>query len=232
MPSVRATIDRNLAILRDRMQRACDRCGRRPETVKLMAVTKRFPLEFAAEAHAAGLTLLGENRVQEGVEKIREAAFPARWELIGHLQSNKAQLAAQHFDRIQSVDSLKLARRLDRFAGESGKRLPILLQINTGRDPGKFGLEVEQVENVLEKILQLDSIQVDGFMTIAPLPPLMDTAKRAFDALRLLRDQLAGRLGESFTELSMGMSFDLEAAIEAGSTCVRVGTGIFGERPV
>ncbi|MCB1123515.1 MAG: YggS family pyridoxal phosphate-dependent enzyme, partial [Verrucomicrobiae bacterium] len=202
------------------------------EEVKLMAVTKRFPLQIAAEAYACGLTLLGENRVQEGVEKISQANFPARWELIGHLQSNKAQLAVQYFDRIQSVDSLKLANRLGRFARESGKTIPILLQINTGHDPGKFGMEVQDVDSLLEEVLKLESVQVEGFMTIAPLPPQSDTAKKAFEDLRLLRDRLSESFGRNFPELSMGMSFDLEAAIEAGSTCIRVGTGIFGERPV
>lgn len=196
-----------------------------------MAVTKRFPLEVAASAVDAGLTLLGENRVQEGVEKIKHADFAARWELIGHLQSNKAPLAAEHFDRIQSVDSVKLARRLARFAEEIGKKLPILLQVNTGEDPGKFGFATKEVQPALESLLQLDSLQVDGLMTIAPLPPNRDTAKSAFDALRDLRDRLAESMDHTMPELSMGMSYDLEAAIAAGSTCLRVGSALFGQRP-
>jgi len=197
-----------------------------------MAVTKRFPIEVAASAVKAGLTLLGENRVQEGVDKIQRADFEASWELIGHLQSNKAQLAAEHFDRIQSVDSVKLANRLDRFSAEAGKPLPILLQVNTGKDPGKFGFSVEETEAALEKVLELSSLKVEGLMTIAPLPARLDTAREAFDHLRNLRDALVAKTGQSMPELSMGMSFDLEAAIEAGSTCIRVGSGLFGERPV
>lgn len=196
-----------------------------------MAVTKRFPLEVAKMAVNEGLHLLGENRVQEAVEKIQQADFKARWELIGHLQSNKAQLATQHFDAIQSVDSVKLARRLDRFANEAEKTLSILLQVNTGEDPGKSGFTVDTTESSLEKILELKSIQVSGFMTIAPLPSAMDTAKSAFDELRLLRDQMSQSFGQPFSELSMGMSFDLEAAIESGSTCIRVGSALFGHRP-
>ena len=197
-----------------------------------MAVTKRFPLEVAESAAKAGLTLLGENRVQEAIDKIKQATFEARWELIGHLQSNKAQLAAEHFDGIQSVDSVKLARRLNRFSEEAGKQLPVLLQVNTGEDPGKFGFSTEETEAALETALEFTSLKVEGFMTIAPLPATLESAKAAFDELRELRDRLAQKTGTDLSELSMGMSFDLEVAIRAGSTCIRVGSALFGERPV
>ena len=222
----------NLATLNERIEQACMASGRSREAVKLMAVTKRFPLEVAASAVEAGLTLLGENRIQEAVEKIEKAPFHARWELIGHLQSNKAQLAAKHFDAIQSVDSIKLARRLDRFAGEFGKVLPILLQVNTGEDAGKFGFKTEHTETAMEQILHLPSIKVEGLMTIAPLPSTLESAKVAFDKLRELRDRLAEKTARDLPELSMGMSGDLEPAIAAGSTCIRVGSALFGQRPV
>ena len=222
----------NLATLNRRIDQACQRAGRPREAIKLMAVTKRFPLQVAQAAVDARLTLLGENRVLEGVDKIHRASFQARWELIGHLQSNKARLAAQHFDAVQSVDSVKLARRLDRFSGELGKQLPILLQVNSGEDPGKFGFSTDETEAALSQILEFPALQVEGLMTIAPLPSTLESAKRAFDQLRVLRDQLQESSGRSLPELSMGMSGDLEAAIEAGSTCIRVGSALFGQRPV
>ena len=221
----------NLARLRERIEQSCQNSKRSPLEVKLMAVTKRFPLAVAKEAVKVGLTLLGENRVQEGVEKIKQADFKARWELIGHLQSNKAHLAVQYFDAIQSVDSVKLAKRLDRFAREAGKVLPILLQVNTGKDPGKFGFSEIEAEEVISQLLDLQSLQIDGLMTIAPLPPSLNTAQAAFEGLRNLRDRLSEKTGKALPELSMGMSFDLEAAIASGSTCIRVGSGLFGPRP-
>lgn len=232
MPHSVEKLEANLATLNARIDAACAQSGRHRNTVKLMAVTKRFPLEVAASAVASGLTLLGENRIQEAVEKIKTADFKARWELIGHLQSNKAQLAANHFDAIQSVDSVKLARRLDRFAREGEKRLPILLQVNTGADPGKFGFQTEATESALHQILELESLTVEGLMTIGPLPSTPESAKAAFYKLRDLRDQLTEKIGHPLPELSMGMSGDLESAIEAGSTCIRVGSALFGQRPV
>lgn len=221
----------NLEVLKERIGKACVASGRHIEDITLMAVTKRFPLEVAAKAVDSGLPVLGENRVQEGIEKIQKASFRARWELIGHLQSNKAKMAVQYFDRIQSVDSLKLAKRLDRFANESGKKMPILLQVNTGEDPAKFGLSLDETEAVLHEILKLDSLKVEGIMTIAPMPPNLNTAKASFVKLRKLRNALARSSGQSLPELSMGMTFDLEAAIEAGSTCIRIGSALFGKRP-
>lgn len=221
----------NLARLRDRIGSACEKCGRSPDSIDLMAVTKGFPLEVAATAVGAGLTTLGENRVQEGVAKIGEANFPANWELIGHLQSNKAQLAVKCFQRIQSVDSVKLAKRLNRMAAANRKKLPILLQINTGEDPGKFGFRTEETEAVLHRLLGQESLVVQGLMTIAPAPPELDSARQSFETLRRLRDRLEERLAIQLPELSMGMTFDLEPAIAAGSTCLRVGTGLFGPRP-
>jgi PLP dependent protein len=226
------SLTKNLGTLNERIEAACKQSDRPREAVKLMAVTKRFPLEIAASAVQAGLSLLGENRIQEAVEKIQKATFDARWELIGHLQSNKAQLAVQHFDAIQSVDSLKLARRLNRFSEEIGKELPILLQVNTGEDPGKFGFNTAETEGALEQILDLEALKVEGLMTIAPLPATLESAKAAFESLRKLRDQLTENTGNPLPELSMGMSGDLEAAIAEGSTCIRVGSALFGQRPV
>jgi PLP dependent protein len=232
MSNPREVFATNLKTLRHRIETACTQSSRLTTDVQLMAVTKRFPLDIARMATKEGLHLLGENRVQEAVEKIAHADFDARWELIGHLQSNKAQIAAQYFDAIQSLDSVKLANRLNRFSSELGKTLPVLIQVNTGNDPGKSGFAVNTTEAALESILELSSIKVEGFMTIAPLPADLDTAKAAFSELRSLRDRISQVFGLPLPSLSMGMSFDLEAAIEAGSTCIRVGSALFGERPI
>ena len=212
---------------------ACARAGRTPNEVELLAVTKTHGSWAADYAARYGLRGVGENRVQEGVEKRPQAAVGGslRWELIGHLQSNKAKLAATTFDRIQSVDSVRLLERLGRAAAELGRRLPVLLQINAGRDPAKFGAELEDAPALLEAALRQEHLRVDGLMTIAPLSRDPAVAERTFATLRELRDALAGKFDVALPELSMGMSGDLAAAVRAGSTQVRVGTALFGARP-
>ncbi len=221
--------------LRARIAAACAAVGRAPDDVELLAVTKTHPVAAADFAARYGLRGVGENRVQEAVEKRAQTSAPLRWELIGHLQSNKARLAAQHFDRIQSVDSEKLLRHLDRAAAELGRKLPVLLQINAGDDPAKFGADLADAPRLLDAALACAHLQIDGFMTIAPLgADAAETAAhaaRTFANLRTLRDDLAARTGRPFRELSMGMTGDLEAAVAAGSTIVRVGTALYGERP-
>ena len=209
---------------------ACVRAGRNPEEVGLLAVTKNHPPAAAEYAARFGLPAVGENRVQEGVDKRAATTAEVRWELIGHLQSNKAKLAATHFDRIQTVDSEKLLRLLDRAASEVGKILPVLLQINAGRDPAKFGAELEDAPRLLDAALAQSHLKVEGFMTIAPLSDDTSVATRTFTTLRELRDRLAGETGALLPELSMGMSSDFAMAIAAGSTLVRVGTALYGER--
>lgn len=209
---------------------ACAAAGGDPAGVQLLAVTKNHPAAAADYAARYGLRAVGENRVQEAVAKRPLATLPLQWELIGHLQSNKARVAAQHFDRIQSVDSTKLLDHLDRAAAELGKTLPVLLQINAGRDPAKFGAELEDAPRLLEHALTRMHLRVDGFMTIAPLSDDPDVARRTFATLRELRDRLAAQTGAALRELSMGMSGDFPAAIAAGSTVVRVGTALFGAR--
>ncbi len=195
-----------------------------------MAVTKHHPLEVAAMAFEHGLTNLGENQVKEAVDKITTSTFKAKWELIGHLQSNKTRLAVTHFHRIQSVDSTNLASKLNNIATELDRKLPILLQVNTGKDPGKHGLSIEDSTKAVDVILQLEHLKLEGLMTIAPYPSNSDTAKQAFTQLRILRDDLQQTFNHPLPELSMGMTSDLEEAIEAGSTCIRIGTALFGTR--
>jgi pyridoxal phosphate enzyme (YggS family) len=216
--------------IRAEISRACAAAGRRPEEVELMAVTKTHPAAAVDYAARYGLRSVGENRVQEGVEKRAQSTAAICWELIGHLQSNKARLAAQHFDRVQSADSEKLLNHLDRAAAELGKTLPVLLQVNAGRDPAKFGAELEDAPRLLDVALAKKNLRVDGFMTIAPLSADPDVAVRTFATLRELRDRLAAETGAPLRELSMGMSGDFAAAIAAGSTLVRVGTALFGAR--
>lgn len=209
---------------------ACRRAGRSPDEVELLAVTKNHPPLAAEYAARYGLRAVGENRVQEGIDKRARCPAPVAWELIGHLQSNKARLAAAHFDRIQSVDSIKLLNHLDRAAAEQNRVLPILLQINAGNDPAKFGADPAEADRLLGHALGKPALRVDGLMTIAPLSDDPAVAERTFANLRNLRDSLATRHGTPLRELSMGMSGDLEAAIAAGSTMVRIGTALFGER--
>lgn len=213
-----------------RIAALCHAAGRNPAEVTLLPVTKTHPPAAAEYAQRYGLHAVGENRVQEAMEKRPLVPGNLRWELIGHLQSNKAKLAVAHFERVQSVDSFKLLDALDRAAGDQGKKLPILLQINAGQDPAKFGAEPEMAAALLESALQKSHLQVDGLMTIAPLSDDPAVARRTFAALRNQRDQLAAQFGVALRELSMGMTGDLEAAIAEGSTVVRVGTGLFGPR--
>lgn len=224
------TFETNLAVVRSRIEQACMACGRAVDTVQLLPVTKNHPVDAVLYAQRSGLTAVGENRVQEARGKQAQTEIKIRWELIGHLQSNKAKEAVAVFDRIQSVDSLKLLKRLDRLAEEAGKTLHLLLQCNTGEDPNKSGFQVEAMDEALETALSCRSLIVDGLMTIAPLDDDLAVAQEAFEALRGLRDRLAAKFSVVLPELSMGMTGDLEVAIAAGSTQIRVGTALYGAR--
>ena len=219
-----------VAKITSRIAAACASAGRNPSEVELLAVTKTHPATAVEYAARYGLRAVGENRVQEAAPKRAECDVSIAWELIGHLQSNKARLAAEHFDRVQSVDSAKLANHLSRAAEGLGKKLPILLQVNAGNDPAKFGADPESTAALLETALSHDSLQVDGLMTIAPLSDDDDVARHTFENLRTIRDTLASQFARPLPVLSMGMSGDLDIAIAAGSTQVRVGSALFGHR--
>jgi len=219
------------------MAAAARQAGRVAAEIELLPVTKTHPAAAAEYVARYGLLGVGENRVQESAEKrgqTTSAARSLRWELIGHLQTNKAKLAAQHFDRIQSVDRDKLIQHLGRAATELDKVLPILLQINAGQDPAKFGAELEDAPRLLEDALAQKYLRVEGLMTIAPLgaTPAETSAhaERTFANLRMLRDDLTSRYHTPLPTLSMGMTGDFGLAIAAGSTLVRVGTALFGAR--
>jgi PLP dependent protein len=213
-----------------RIAKACAAAGRDPAGVELLAVTKSQPALAAEFAGRYGLRAVGENRVQEAVPKRAEATAKVAWELIGHLQSNKARLAVLHFDRIQSADSPRLLEIIDREAAALGKAMPVLLQVNAGLDPAKSGVEPDGAPRLVAAALGLRNLRVDGLMTIAPLSGGIDAARRAFARLRELRDRLSVETGAPLRELSMGMSADMDAAVAEGSTIVRVGTALFGER--
>jgi hypothetical protein len=224
-------IRENMERVLSRIRIACEKSGRSPDEVLLMAVSKTQPFEVVAAAIQAGLRNLGENRVQEAVEKKEAISLEASWELIGHLQTNKARLAVTHFDRIQSVDRLKLIQALDRHCHELGReRLPVLLQVNAGDDPAKFGTTVDNAEGLAEAIVGTPHLQLDGLMTVPPLDQDRMVARKCFARLCKLRDKLRVNLGQSLDVLSMGMSGDFEEAIAEGSTLIRVGTALFGSR--
>jgi pyridoxal phosphate enzyme (YggS family) len=229
-------ISENVAGVRERVAEAARRAGRRPEEIALLAVSKTHPPERIREAHAAGLRLFGENRVQEFAGKAGAMAdlAGAEWHMIGHLQTNKAGKAAELFGAVDSVDSVKLAEKLDAAARALSKTLSVLIEINVGGEAAKSGLASDSPE--LEELLlvapRLEALEFRGLMTVPPVTDNPDEARPYFRKLRELRDAIAARKlrAVGMDLLSMGMSHDFEVAIEEGSTCVRVGTAIFGER--
>ncbi len=217
-------IAENLASVRQRIDAACQRAGRSPGDVTLVGVSKGATAQAVAEACAAGLTDVGENRVQEAVVKIEAVSILSHqptWHLIGHLQTNKAKTATRLFDILHSVDSLRLAQALSRRASEI---LPVLLEVNVAQDAAKFGFAPEEVTSALAAIAALPNLDVRGLMTIAPLTDDPETSRPVFRRLRELGDAL------NLAELSMGMTGDFEVAIEEGATMIRVGRAIFGPR--
>jgi pyridoxal phosphate enzyme (YggS family) len=227
----------SLKAVLERITAACTRIGRDAISVRLMAVSKTFPAEAIREAHSAGQRLFGENRVQEWADKRAALADLADLEmhLIGHLQSNKTGKAAQIFDALDSVDSLKLLERLnDAAKNRPGNVLPVLIEINVGGEEAKSGVAPNspELDQMLSAAARLTNIEICGLMTIPPFTDNPEDARGYFRQLRELRDRIAKRnlARVRMDELSMGMSHDFEVAIEEGSTCVRVGTAIFGER--
>lgn len=226
----------NVARIRERIASAAYRAGRNPDEVNLMTVSKTHPPELIREAYHAGVRIFGENRVQEFSGKAAALADlkDAKWHLIGHLQSNKAARAAELFSAIDSVDSLKLAEKLNLSASALGKHLDVLVEINVGGEAAKSGLASNspELKDLLSAAPRLNHLEFRGFMTIPPFTENPEDARPYFRQLRKLRDEVALRKLPSISMgvLSMGMSHDFEIAIEEGSTCVRVGTAIFGER--
>ena len=218
--------------VRGRIDAACRRVGRDPAEVEIVAVTKTHGAEVVAEAWNAGLAIVGENKVQEAAWKKPASMTGPSWHLIGHLQSNKVRHALELFDFIHSVDSAKLADRINQVADEMGASPRILLEVNVSCEKSKSGLKPEEVRGVLEHIAaECPRVTVEGLMTMAPFSENPENARPFFRRLRELRDELERALGIGLPRLSMGMSGDYEVAVEEGATWVRLGTVLFGERP-
>lgn len=221
------TFAERLERVEQRIAAACEKAGRPRASVRLLAVSKTKPPEAVREAADCGLRLFGENRIQEAQSKIPMCPAGLEWHLIGHLQSNKAKVAARLFQMVHSVDSLKLLQALEQHAGTT---LPVLLQVNVSGEAAKFGMKPEEVAGVIEAANRMAKCEVHGLMTIPPFAPDPEKTRVHFSNLRNLRDRLEDETGTPLPELSMGMSHDLEVAIEEGSTWVRIGTDLFGSR--
>jgi len=223
----------NLEEIHNRIDAAASKAGRDPERVRLVAVSKKVEVELLREAQACGQRLFGENYLQEAEAKIGELGPGFEWHFIGHLQSNKAAQAAGLFDLVETVDRLKVAAALDRSLAGSGRILPVLLQVNIGREPQKSGVLPEEAEGLLKKLQELPNLEVRGLMV---MPPFLDEAEAVRPFFRSTRE-LAAKLADQGllpptgeVELSMGMSGDYQVAVEEGATLVRVGTALFGAR--
>ena len=227
-------IARNVQLVRERMAKTAAMSGRSPGDISLLAISKTFPKEFIVQAAEAGVCKFGENRVREAETKIPQLAenHDLEWHLIGHLQTNKAKRAAELFDIVHSIDSVKLAIKLDQGSLEIGKVLSVLLQVDLGKEETKFGAEPGQVHEVVEALSVCRALRLNGLMTIPPYFEDPDNARPYFARLRKLGERLEseqpGCLG--LRHLSMGMSHDFEQAIQEGATIVRIGTAIFGLR--
>jgi len=221
-----ADITDRLERLTARINKACLNAGRDPSEVSLVAVSKTVSADIIRAGISAGLTVFGENYIQEAQAKIDEIDSPAVWHFIGHLQSNKAKFAVTLFDLIHSVDTVKLARELNKRAGAIGRKMPILVQVNISGEESKSGAAKDQAEEFISQVLEFPNLETKGLMTMPPFFDNPDLARPYFKALRELKE----KIGPPLTELSMGMSGDFEAAIGEGATLVRVGTAIFGPR--
>jgi hypothetical protein len=221
----------NLETIRQRIRTACERAGRNPDSVTMLAVTKMQPPEVVQAAAKLGLILFGENKVQEAKAKMPLCPGNLRWHMIGHLQSNKCRDAVELFKMIQSVDSLSLAQEINKRAEQAARTLPVLLEVNVAGEASKFGYRPEQLLAELKELNALPRIEIHGLMTVPPWSAEAEKARPHFRRLREIKAQCGQILGAPLPDLSMGMSGDFEIAIEEGATMVRIGTELFGPRP-
>jgi pyridoxal phosphate enzyme (YggS family) len=220
----------NLDSIQKRMAAACGRAGRDPNSITLLAVTKTQPPEVVSAAAKLGLILFGENKVQEAKAKIPLCPGNLRWHMIGHLQSNKCRDAVELFKMIQSVDSLSLAREINKRAEQAARTMPVLMEVNVAGEASKFGYRPEQLLVELKELNALPRIEIHGLMTVPPWSAEAEKTRPHFRRLRELKTQCEQILGATLSHLSMGMSGDFEIAIEEGATMVRIGTELFGPR--
>lgn len=225
------TVAVRLARIRERMEAACVRSGRSPDSVRLLAVSKTHPPESVEEAMRAGLDTFGESRVQEARQKIPLCPGGAHWHFVGHLQTNKVREAVRLFEMVHAVDSVRLLETLDRACQEEGRRLDVCLEVNVAGESSKFGMAPDALGAVFERAAGLFAVQVVGLMAIPPIAEDPESVRPYFVQLRGLREFWSARSGLALPELSMGMSHDFHVAIEEGATWVRVGTSLFGARP-
>jgi len=223
------TIRDNLLKVREKIERAAQKAGRDPKEIKLVAVSKTVEVDRIKEAIEAGVSILGENYVQEAQEKIEALGKPVSWHFIGHLQSNKAKYAVRLFDVIHSLDSIPLAEELSRRAEQPDRVIRVMIEVNLSKEATKFGTDEERVLNLARRIQNLGHLSLEGLMTMPPYFDSPEMSRPYYVALRELEDRMI-KDGIPLKELSMGMSNDFEIAIEEGATYVRVGTAIFGPR--
>ncbi len=228
---MKETIANNLMEIHGRIAEACEEYQRDIHDINLVAISKRHPASYIQMAVAAGVHNIGESRIQEAEPKITELGPIARFHMVGHLQTNKVKTAVEVFDVIQSVDTLKLAEEIDRRAGEIDRTIECLVQVNISGEESKSGVEPEQALALVEQVNQLPHIDLTGLMTIGPLTDDEDDIREAFARCRELFKRGQDIVGDNFDQLSMGMSNDFALAIAEGSTMIRVGTAVFGERP-
>lgn len=223
-------IAENLERVRAEISNAAKKNGRSPGDVELIAISKTHEAEKVHAALDAGQKIFGESRVQEARAKIPLLPSVARWHFVGRLQKNKIRHALPLFELFHSIDSLELAREMDRIAGEEGLHPRVLLEVNVAGEGSKIGFAPDSLQAGMEALLELPRLTIEGLMTIPPLAPEAEASRQYFTALRELRDQFAARFQVNLPQLSMGMSGDFAVAIEEGATLVRVGTAIFGKR--
>jgi pyridoxal phosphate enzyme (YggS family) len=221
----------NLQVIQERIRNAAARAQRDPATITLLAVSKTHPPDSVTEAARLGLVVFGENKVQEAKAKIPLCPGKLQWHMIGHLQSNKCRDAVALFQMIQSVDSLPLAEELNKRADQAARTIPILLEVNIVGEASKFGYKPADLLADFKALNELPRLEIHGLMTIPPWSPIPEKARPIFTRLRTLKEECEQILGAPLPHLSMGMSGDFEVAIEEGSTMVRIGSAIFGERP-
>lgn len=225
-----SNLQHRISTLRQRANDACNRAGRGPDQVQIIAVAKTKPAEAILAVRECGMMEIGENYVQELVEKHRAIGDAVRWHFIGHLQRNKVKYIAPFVRMIHGVDSLRLAEEINRQAAQHGRVIPVLLQVNTSGEESKFGVEPSGALGLAEGMLRLPNIQLQGLMTLAAFLDDPESVRPMFRQLHHTHDQLQQHTGHPLPHLSMGMTNDFEVAIEEGATLVRIGTAIFGER--
>lgn len=221
----------NLESIRRRIEAACARAGRPESSVTLLAVTKGQPPDVVSEAAQLGLTVFGENKVQEAKAKIPLCPGRLRWHMIGHLQTNKCRDAVDLFEMVQGVDSLHVAEELNKRADQAARTLPVLLEVNIVGEASKFGYPPERLLAELTQLNSLNRLEIHGLMTVPPWAAEPERVRPIFRQLRELKSQCEQQLGAPLAQLSMGMTGDFEIAIEEGATMVRLGTALFGPRP-